>query len=79
MKSGSLNLLEPSGPVQDCNAIPFNGRKADWMCHVLRTNCLLNDVVEGSIEGGIEVTERRGRRRKQLLDYLKGEREGTVN
>ena len=25
MKSGSLNLLEPSGPVQGCNGIPFYG------------------------------------------------------
>jgi hypothetical protein len=23
LKSGSLNLLEPSGPVQDCNGIAF--------------------------------------------------------
>jgi hypothetical protein len=23
LKSGSLNLLEPSGPVQACNAIAF--------------------------------------------------------
>jgi len=44
------------------------------MGHVLLTNCLLNHVVEGRIEGGIEVTERRGRRRKQLLDGFKGKR-----
>jgi hypothetical protein len=28
-------------------------------------------VIEGKLEGGIEITERRGRRRKQLLDDLK--------
>jgi hypothetical protein len=28
-------------------------------------------VIEGKIEGGIEMTERRGRRRKKLLDVLK--------
>jgi transposase len=44
------------------------------MSHVLRTNCLLNYTVEGRLEERIEVTERLGRRRKQLLDYLKGER-----
>ena len=44
------------------------------MVPVLRTNCLLNHTVEERIEGGIELTQRRGRRRKQLLDYLKGER-----
>jgi hypothetical protein len=34
-------------------------------------NCLLKQVVDGRIDERIEVTERRGRRRKQLLDYLK--------
>jgi hypothetical protein len=34
----------------------------------LRRNCLLKHVIEGNIEGRIEVTGRRGRRRKQLLD-----------
>jgi hypothetical protein len=29
-------------------------------------------VIEGKIEGRIEMTGRRGRRRKQLLDDLKG-------
>jgi len=52
----------------------LNGRKANWIGHVLRTNCLLNHVVEGRIEGGIEVTQRRGRRRKQLRDGFKGKR-----
>jgi hypothetical protein len=34
----------------------------------LSRNCLLKYVIEGKIEGTIEVTGRRGRRRKQLLD-----------
>jgi hypothetical protein len=38
---------------------------------VLRRNCLLKDVIEGKIERRIEVTGRRGRRLKQLLDDLK--------
>jgi hypothetical protein len=74
MKSGGLNLLESSGPVQACNGIAFNRRNANWMGPVLRTNCLLHHIVEGRVEGGTEVTQRLGRRCKQLLDYLKGER-----
>jgi len=45
-------------------------RKANWIGHILRTNCLLKHAVEGKIEGRIEVTGRRGRS-KQLLDHLK--------
>jgi hypothetical protein len=40
-------------------------------CHILCRNCLLKRVIEGKIEGKIEVTGRRGRRRKQLLDDLR--------
>jgi hypothetical protein len=36
----------------------------------LRRKCLLKHVTEGKIKGRIEVTGRRGRRRKQLLDDL---------
>ncbi|PNF42171.1 hypothetical protein B7P43_G08332, partial [Cryptotermes secundus] len=43
--------------------------------HVLRRNCLLKEVIEGKIEGRIEVTRRRGRRRKMMLDDL-GDRRG---
>jgi hypothetical protein len=32
--------------------------------------CLLQQVIEGEIKGGIEVTGRRGRRRRKLLDDL---------
>jgi hypothetical protein len=45
-------------------------RKANWIGHILRRNCLLKEVTEGKIKGPIEVTRRRGRRRKQLLDDL---------
>jgi hypothetical protein len=34
-------------------------------------NCLQKHVIEGKLEGRIELTGRRGRRRKQLLDDLK--------
>jgi hypothetical protein len=49
-------------------------RKANWIGHILRRNCLLQRVVEGKIKGGIEVTGRRGRKRRKLLDDLKGRR-----
>ena len=42
-------------------------RKADWIGHILRQNCLLKQVIEEEIKGEIEVTRRRGRRRKKLL------------
>ena len=46
-------------------------RKGDWIGHILRRNCFLKCVIEGKIEGRIEVTGRRGRRSKLLLDDLK--------
>ena len=46
-------------------------RKANCIDHCLRRNCLLKHAMEGKIGGSIEVTGRRGRRRKQLLDDLK--------
>jgi hypothetical protein len=49
-------------------------RKANWICHILRINCLLKHVSEEKLEGKIEMTGRRGRRRKQLLDDLKEKR-----
>jgi hypothetical protein len=49
-------------------------QKANWIGHVLRRNCLLQRVIEGKITGGIEVTGRRGRRHRKLLDDLKERR-----
>jgi len=46
-------------------------RKANWIGHILRRNCLLKHVIREKIKGQIEVTGRRGGRRKQLLDDLK--------
>jgi hypothetical protein len=48
---------------------------ANWIGHILRRNCLLKEVIEGKIKGQIEVTRRRGRRSKKLLDDL-GDRRG---
>jgi hypothetical protein len=52
-------------------------RNANWIGHILRRNCLLKQVIEGKIKGRIEVTRRRGRRRKQLLNGLK-EKRGSI-
>jgi len=49
-------------------------RKANWIGHILRRNCLLQWVIERKIKGGIEVVGRRGRRRRKLLDDLKERR-----
>jgi hypothetical protein len=46
-------------------------RKANWIDHILRSNCRLKHVIEGKFEGRIEMAGRRGRKRKQLLDDLK--------
>ena len=40
--------------------------KANWIGHILYRN-----IIEGKIEGGIEVMGRQRRRCKQLLDDLK--------
>ena len=45
-------------------------RKANWIGHILRRNCLLKQVIEGKIKGQIEVTRIQGRRGKKLLDDL---------
>ena len=53
-------------------------RKANWVGHFLHGNCLLKHVVEGKVEGRMEVMGRRGWRRKQLPGDLK-DREDTGN
>jgi hypothetical protein len=52
-------------------------RNAKWIGHILRRNCLLKHVIEGKVEGRIDMTGRRGRRRKQLLNDL--EEKSSVN
>jgi hypothetical protein len=49
-------------------------RKTNWIGHILLRNCLLQSIIEGKLKGGTEVTARRGRRRRKLLDNLKGRR-----
>jgi len=43
-------------------------RKANWIGHILGRNCLLQLVIEGKIQGWIEVRGRQGRRRRKLLE-----------
>jgi hypothetical protein len=52
-------------------------RKANWIGHILCRNCFLQQVTKGKIKGGIEVTGRRGRRRRKPLDDLKERRQTT--
>jgi len=47
-----------------------NGRRTGLVTF-LRRNCLLQRVIVGKIQGGIEVTGRQGRRLRKLLDDLK--------
>jgi len=37
--------------------------KANWIGHILRRNCLIKHVIEGKLEGRIDVKGRQGRRR----------------
>jgi hypothetical protein len=53
---------------------PIKRRKANWIGHSLLSNCLLKHVIEGKLDGRIEMTGRRRRRRKQLLYDLKEKR-----
>jgi hypothetical protein len=46
-------------------------RKANWIGHFLLRTCRLKHVTERKVMGRIEVTVRRGRKHKQLLDDLK--------
>jgi hypothetical protein len=46
-------------------------RKFKWIGHILHKNCLRKHIIEGKVEEMVEVTGRQGRRRKQLLHYLK--------
>jgi hypothetical protein len=51
-----------------------NRRKVNWIGHILCRRSFLKHVIEGNIQGMINVTGRRGRRRKHLLDDLKEKR-----
>jgi len=46
-------------------------RKTELFGHILRKNCLIKRVIQGRTQARTEVTGRRRRRGKQLLDDLK--------
>jgi hypothetical protein len=48
-------------------------RQTNWIGHTLRRNCLLQQVIEGKIKG-IQKDRKTRRRRRKLLDDLKGRR-----
>jgi hypothetical protein len=48
--------------------------KANWICHILHRNCLLQQVIEGEIRGEKDLTGRRVRRYRKLLDDLRERR-----
>jgi len=52
LKSGSLNLLEPSGPVQACNGI-LSAHHGQWKCTDYNKHCATNRKVAGSIPDGV--------------------------
>jgi len=57
------------------NILPtIKSRKAYWIGHILHRNCLLKGIIEGKIEGRVQLMGRRGRRSKQLLDALREKR-----
>jgi hypothetical protein len=47
-------------------------RRGNWIGRILSRNCLVKRVIEGKPEGRVDVTFRRRRRRKQLVDVLNG-------
>jgi hypothetical protein len=53
-------------------------RKANWIGHILRGNCLLRQIIEGNIKGRIKGTGRRGIKRRKLLVELKERRDTHI-
>ena len=67
----SINIIQYSDRVKDEKVLErvkeernllhtVERRKANWIGHILRRNCLLEHVIEGKVEGSIEMTGRRG-------------------
>ena len=60
---------------EESNIVQRTKRKeANWIGHILSTNCFLKHVIEGKIVGRIEVMGRRKVRSKQLLNDLNAKR-----
>jgi hypothetical protein len=52
----------------------MNGTQRQYTWYILRRNCLLEQVIKGKIKREMEVTRRRERSRKKLLDDFKDRR-----
>jgi hypothetical protein len=57
-----MNITQSQRRKENCKRI--NRRKAKWVGHILRRNCVLKHVIEGKIDGRIEVTGRLGKKCK---------------
>ena len=66
--------------VKDRNVLHrIKGRKATWIGHILRRNCLLTQVIEGKTADKIKVTRRQRRRHKQVLNDLKESKKEEID
>ena len=54
-------------------------RKANWIGHILRRNCLLKQITEGKIKGQIEVTKKNEEEGVRSYWMTLRTREDTVN
>jgi len=54
-------IKKSQGQKDTLRTINTSRKKANWIGHFLRRNCLLEHVIEGKVEGRIEMTGRRGR------------------
>ena len=79
MKFKDLKLLLLTVKQQRNILNEISKRKANCVGHIFRRNCLLRRVIEKKIKGWIEVTGRRGRRRRKLLHDLKERRGGNTS
>ena len=63
--------MELGGIKKERNIVrTIKRRKADYIGHILRTNCLLRHIFKAEIVEGIKATGRRGRGRNQQMDVL---------
>ena len=69
-----MHCVSTAGLQYNADTILFEMIQVNWIGNILRRNCLVKQIIEGKIKGQIEVTRRRGRRRKKLLDDLKDRR-----
>jgi hypothetical protein len=66
-KEGELLRVKEQMNIQH----EISKRNVNWICHILRRNCLLQDVTEGKTKVRIEVTGRRRRKRNKILDDVR--------